>query len=271
MSSLSTIDQIEPFYFGPPTGRLFGCYHEPPSWPARDQGVVLCYPSGQEYIRSHRACHHLAARLARAGFPTLRFDYSATGDSAGDDQEAGLEQWTVDLRLAVDELKARGGVEQVIVVGLRMGASLALMAAPGIPGLAGLVLWEPVVDGRRYLAELQARHDETIMRFFTRPKDYVPGAPVTELLGFAVGDGLLDATERLDLLQLPAPRGKPVLLIESHDKPEIAELHEHLQRGARSTHIKVPSFTVWVEDVDKGLVPQQVIEAIAGWLDRSFA
>lgn len=269
MSTPLTAGGIEPFFFGPPARQLFGCYHEPPAWPARDEGVVLCYPAGQEYIRSHRACHHLAARIARAGFPTLRFDYFGTGDSAGEDEDADLEQWEADLRLAVAELKARGGVEQVIVLGLRLGASLALVAAPRIAGLAGLVLWEPVVSGRRYLAELRSQHEDAILRFFATPKDYTPGAD-RELLGFAVGDSLLRTVDGLDLLQIPPPRGKPVLLIESHAKPEIAELQKHLHAGATSSHVQVPSFTVWVEDVDKGLVPQPLIEAIAVWLERSF-
>jgi hypothetical protein len=33
----------------------------------------------------------------------------------------------------------------------------------------------------------------------------------------------------------------------------------------------VPTFTVWVEDVDKGLVPQPILEAIVAWLERSIA
>jgi hypothetical protein len=34
------------------------------------------------------------------------------------------------------------------------------------------------------------------------------------------------------------------------------------------SHETIPSFTVWVEDVDKGLVPQQIIEAIIAWLEK---
>lgn len=271
MSIMPVADQIDPFFFGPSDRQLYGCYHEPPTWPAREQGVVLCYPAGQEYIRSHRACHHLAAQIARAGFPTLRFDYYGTGDSAGDDKDSDLDQWQTDLRLAIAELKARSGVEQVILAGLRLGASLALLAAPRTAGLAGLVLWEPIVNGRQYLAELQTQHDEVISRFFAQPKGYRPGVFSAELLGFALSDSMYCAIEGLDLLQASLPQGKNVLLIESHAKPEIAALQANLQKSARSTHTQVPSFTVWVEDVDKGLVPQQVIEAIMAWMERGFA
>lgn len=268
MTLSPTTEQVEPFFFG--KHQLFGCYHEPPVWPTREQGVIICYPFGQEYIRSYRACHHLAARIARAGFPTLRFDYCGTGDSAGDDQDANLDRWQADLSVAVAELKARSGAEQIIVVGLRLGASLALTAAAKLSGLAGLVLWEPVVNGRQYLAELNKRHADTIMRFFAQPKGYTASERPHELLGFAVSEAMLNGLETLDLLQALVPRGKPMLLIDSHDDPAIIALQRHVEQTARSIHLKVPSFTVWVEDVDKGLVPQAVIEAITAWLERSF-
>jgi alpha/beta superfamily hydrolase len=263
-------DQLEPFFFGPAGRQLFGCYHEPSGWPSRDHGVVICYPAGQEYIRSHRACHHLAVHAARAGFPVLRFDYFGTGDSQGDDSEGHIEQWQADLRLAVDELCARSGVSQVILAGLRLGASLALQGATQISNLAGLALWEPVVSGRAYIAEQHARHGETMLRFFVQPKDYNPKARPAELLGLAISEAQLSAIESIDLLQVRPPPGKQVLLIDNQAGAELAALAAHLQPQVRLTHQQIPSFTVWVEDVDKGLVPQQVIEAIGSWLEREF-
>lgn len=266
----ATTDQIEPFFFGPEDRRLFGSYHEPQGWPSREQGVIICYPFGQEYIRSHRACRHLAAQIARAGFPTLRFDYFGTGDSLGTDEETNFEQWHADLRKAVAELRARSGVEQVILVGLRLGASLALSAASQTADLAGLVLWEPVVNGRNYLNELRAQHEETIMRFFVLPKDYQPAAQPAELLGFALSDTMRASLEQVDLLTLMPPRARPVLLVENQPTADLAALNERLAAGGKATHAHVPCFTVWIDDVDKGLVPQQVIDTITAWLDRVF-
>ncbi|WP_129674305.1 serine aminopeptidase domain-containing protein [Candidatus Chloroploca sp. Khr17] len=271
MTSMPTHEPIEPAFFGPPSHRLFGCYHEPQGWPVRDYGIVICYPIGQEYLRSHRACQYLASAAARAGFPTLRFDYYGTGDSAGDPDELALEHWRNDLLLAVEELRARSGVGPVILAGLRLGASLALTAAAQIDDLAGLVLWEPVVHGNAYLDELVALHDEAILRYFVRPQDYTPSPRPAELLGFPVGAPLRTALEKLDLLAVPPPRARPILLIESHSMPEHAALANHLGARARLTHEHVPSFTVWTDDVDKGLVPNQVIAAIVAWLEKVFA
>lgn len=270
MTSAPAHEPIEPCFFGPRARRLFGCYHEPQTWPAREYGVVLCYPVGQEYIRSHRACQHLASAIARAGFPTLRFDYYGTGDSAGDPDEVDLSRWRGDLALAVEELRARSGVGPVVVAGLRLGASLALTAAPRIDDLAGLVLWEPVVSGSAYLDELAAQHDEAILRYFVQPQDYLRTARPAELLGFPVGGPLRAALESLDLLAAQPPRARPLLLVESHGAPEHAALAARLGTGAKLAHEHVPSFTVWTDDVDKGLVPREVIAAIVAWLEKVF-
>jgi pimeloyl-ACP methyl ester carboxylesterase len=261
-------DQVEPFFFGPRARQLYGCYHEPSAWPSRETGVVVCYPAGQEYIRSHRACHHLAVHAARAGFPVLRFDYFGTGDSQGDDQEGDFNQWRADLRQAVDELCARGGVDQVVLAGLRLGASLALSTASQISNVRGLILWEPVVNGQTHIEELQRRHAETIMRFFVQPKDYNPNALPTELLGFAISEAQLRAIQSIDLLTIRPPSGKPVLLVENQGNPELAACAKHLESTGRLTYQQIASFTTWVEDVDKGLVPQPVIEAITHWLEQ---
>lgn len=264
-------DQLEPFFFGPGTHQLYGCYHEPSVWPSRETGVVVCYPAGQEYIRSHRACYHLAMNAARAGFPVLRFDYYGTGDSQGDDHDAHLDQWRADLKQAVEELCARSGVEQVVLAGLRLGASLAYNSAGQLPNVSGLVLWEPVVNGQTHIKELQARHNETIRRFFVQPKDFNPDARPTELLGFALNEAQLQAIEAINLLQIKPPPGKPVLLIENQSSPELSAFADHLGTTGQLTYQHIESFTTWVEDVDKGLVPQQVIEAITHWLEQEAA
>src|SRR4051812_18625410 len=95
-----------PLYFGPPDRPLFGAFHSSSKavasdvWQSLPRGaaVVLCSPFGHEEHHAHRSERHLAELLARAGFPVLRFDYDATGDSAGDDREGGrVEAWRASI------------------------------------------------------------------------------------------------------------------------------------------------------------------------------
>src|SRR5262249_13879402 len=122
--------------------------------PARRAGIVICHPIGDDYIRAHRALRHLAERLQRAGFAVLRFDFAGTGDSSGD--ERGVERvrtWIGDVGRAVDELRARADVEEVCVAGLRLGATLAAVAAAERGDVDAVVLWSAYLDGRSYVEE----------------------------------------------------------------------------------------------------------------------
>jgi alpha/beta superfamily hydrolase len=121
---------MNPIFFGPSERQLYGVYH-PPRGAPRDLGVLLCYPAPQEYMRTHWAMRRLATLLSQRGFHVLRFDYYATGDSAGESSEAALGTWSRDIGLAASELRDVAGVGTVSAVGLRLGATLAAQATAG--------------------------------------------------------------------------------------------------------------------------------------------
>jgi dienelactone hydrolase len=270
-TSVSTADQLEPFFFGPPDRHLYGCYHEPGAWPAREQAVLICSPFGQEYIRAHRACQHLATTVAAAGFPAMRFDYFGTGDSSGESEEATLGQWLENIDDACEELRNRSAAGSVVLAGLRLGASLALDAASRRSDVAGLVLWEPVLEGRQYLDELKRLHAEAIARFFIAPSDHKPTSRPSELIGFALGDQMLADLERVDVRSSQLPRSRPAAVIDNSASRALADIADAWGSAATVAYLHMPSFAAWAEDVDKGLVPHAVIEAIAAWLDEVFA
>lgn len=151
-----------PVNFGDPARRLTGIYHSPESSGEKGACALLCNPFGQEAIRSHRMLRVLADRLCRNGVFVLRFDYYATGDSAGEDHEGEIEGWIADVRQAHTELVRRSGCTRVSWFGLRLGASLAALASGRVAGPPSqLVLWDPVVDGSSYLADLARAHVES--------------------------------------------------------------------------------------------------------------
>ena len=84
----------------------------------------------------YRVWRILAERLAGVGFDVLRFDYEGTGDSAGDPEEPGrLEAWIGNIERVVEEARALAGASEVALVGLRIGATLALQAAASRGGV----------------------------------------------------------------------------------------------------------------------------------------
>lgn len=84
----------------------------------------------------------------------LRFDFMGSGDSDGDLAEASLEGALGDVHAAVAALRERVGTAPVSLLGLRLGATIASLAADTIPDLRHLVLWAPVINGGRYMQEL---------------------------------------------------------------------------------------------------------------------
>lgn len=149
---------IESFHSGPRGRRRYCSLHRPMTRLVRSTGVVLCYPLGHEYYRAHRAYVKLADQLAHLGFPVLRFDYIGSGDSDGSVGHARLDDWLDDVLGAVDELRRSESVSSIALGGLRFGATLSMLAAQRSHAVQTLMLWDPVLNGTRYIDALHRLH-----------------------------------------------------------------------------------------------------------------
>ncbi|HJS21855.1 MAG TPA: hydrolase 2, exosortase A system-associated [Steroidobacteraceae bacterium] len=134
-----------------PHGRIF-CLHRA----ARGEAcVVVVPPFAEEMNRSRRMWSLLAAPLAAAGVGMLIPDLHGTGESDGDFADARWNSWNEDLDLACRFAREQG-VRRVALLGVRLGALLALdylrrLASPASAGIARLILWQPVLDGRQHV------------------------------------------------------------------------------------------------------------------------
>jgi uncharacterized protein len=221
---------MTPFQFGPPGRRLFGIHYRGAVAQAgvRASAVLLCNPFGQEAVRSHRMFRLLSERLARAGHDVLRFDYYGTGDSMGDDLDGDLAGWAGDVHEADRELHVRSGSKRTVWIGMRLGAAVALRAAKNAPdGLARLVLWDPVLDGGRYLQHLRERHVASLEEAFSLPPVPAPAQLarnpanfVGEAIGFALPAPL---REQVAALRLPDHRwpARPASIVVLTDPSDV--------------------------------------------------
>jgi alpha/beta superfamily hydrolase len=134
---------------------LFAWIHQPASGVARG-AVVLCPPLGREHFCSYVTLREMADRFAERDVLTVRFDYAGTGDSSGDWHSCDqLDEWQESIRVMVDAVREQG-IEDVALVGLRIGATLAAKATERVRQLRSLVLWDPVASGSRYIREQRA-------------------------------------------------------------------------------------------------------------------
>jgi pimeloyl-ACP methyl ester carboxylesterase len=226
---------MKPAYFGSSSRPLFGVHELPRAAAgpveARGDVVLLCYPGVQEYNMAHWAFRRLSSLLAREGFHVFRFDWSGTGDSWGHTADATPETWVGDVREAVHELRDASGAASVAIVGMRLGGAMAAIACSDL-GLADeLVLWDPVVRGRRYIAELEdldARENTRLLKRIPLRR--------RELVGFPFPDHLRAAIEHLNLLTCPLPRVKRATLVVGSENEEYRVLEERLSHSGVDTH-----------------------------------
>ena len=196
-------------------------------------GAVLCNPFGQEAIRAHRMMRILAERLARDGHPVLRFDYFGSGDSMGGDLDADLDGWAIDVLEADRELQSRIGAARTVWIGMRLGGTVALRAANHArEHVQRLILWDPVLDGERYLRELREKHVTSLGTAFSltpKPAPAVlaldPGRYRDEAIGFAVSALLRKQLALLNPSSPPWPeRPLPITVLNDPDDPDGRDL-----------------------------------------------
>jgi pimeloyl-ACP methyl ester carboxylesterase len=265
---------IEPFYFGSQSHRLFGMYHPPLGSRVRDVGAVLCYPMGQEYIRAHRGFVYLAGRLSLEGFHVLRFDYYGCGDSAGEGSEVTVSGSVADVSLAADEL-VRAGMTRLALIGLRLGAALAMLCARQRDDVEAVILWEPVIRGADYVAELDDAHRAWLSGAFAGLRRGGNAPQSQEVMGFPMPDSLRKELADCDLTTLTRPPARHVHVLSHTEERQYAELATSMTpRRGHAGYAQVSYPHTWGRGKtvgDKGLVPVRALEHIRTQLLEVFA
>jgi hypothetical protein len=265
---------VEPFFFRSESP-LYGYLLRPQGRP-RSTAAILCYPWGDEYTRFHRAFRQWSLLLAAEGFCVLRFDFSGIGDSAGQPAGWSLSRWRDDVLAAVSQLRSRVGPGPLALCGLRLGATLGAMAAPSIPGLRALLLWDPICDGALYVQELGQLQQTMLSRAHALAR--APGGadddrfaspdPGDEVLGFP-----FPATLRSELaslrLTLPIPH-LPVRTLLLRTRPDQEPLPAAGQASDAGTlerlEVPLPEAWQWQEALARVLVPTRVVQQAVSWL-----
>lgn len=197
-----------------------------------EHGNVCLVPALFEEKRSaHRAMVDFARALARVGWWVLHLDLSGTGNSPGDLVALTVEDWIDNVVNGVDWLRKRSDQLPTVLVGVRAGALIAAPAAAAMePAPIGLHLWQPVVDGGRYLAQMQTRR---------RIQDGLTGlleeamernGEVVDVDGFAVGPSLYEGLRARNLAAEKLPPGMPVQILQISARERLLPDFQALQQ-----------------------------------------
>ncbi len=151
---------IEPLFIGAPESQLYGVLHTHSDYCADKLPILICQPIGHEYMRCHRSVRILATELARKGYPVFRFDYAGSGDSAHQLQDVHLYYWKENIEFAKDYLLNRYSAKKCHIIAIRFGAALTLTS--NLQLIDKSILWDPVLEGKKYIEDLEAFHQHAL-------------------------------------------------------------------------------------------------------------
>jgi alpha-beta hydrolase superfamily lysophospholipase len=265
------LDELnEAFYFPSGDYKLFAWLHWPMGAKRSDIGLVICKPFGYETICAHRSMRMFAETAVALGIPVLRFDYVGTGDSADSDLASGqIGPWLQDVAAAVSELRRRTGIKRVCLLGFRLGALLATVAAARGAAVDALILVAPVLDGRRYLRELRtialagagaANASHSVK--------HAASVGSLEVSGYLLSAATVEQLSQIEVSALAARPAAEVLIIDRDDLPAARAWSETLVGlGAHARYLALPGFVKMIMTPPQyALVPQVMLEAARDWL-----
>ncbi|WP_394827908.1 serine aminopeptidase domain-containing protein [Pendulispora albinea] len=283
-----------PLFFGPADRALFGWIHRPSaSVPHAKLGLVVCNPFGYEAVCAHRSLRHFAVSAAAAGVPAMRFDYDGTGNSDGNDLDPNrVKAWLDSIHHAIETLRASTGVASVCLLGLRLGALLAAVAASERDDVSGLIAVAPVLSGKMYVRELRMLQSALALSTGPAPgsmstapaRPDAPTAPaskaapplagdeVHEAVGFALTAVTKTSLAAIDLLRQERRPPPSVLVLDRVDLPGADKWAERLAAsGAKVDVRRLPGYVEMMLDPHRAEPPLKMIHTSTTWLKERAA
>lgn len=266
----------EPLYFPAAASRLFAWLHWHPRQ-SSDTGLVICKPFGYEGLCAHRSLRAFAQTAAASGVPTLCFDYAGTGDSMDIDPSSDqIEAWVHDVVSAVAELRQRTHVKRICLLGFRLGALLACLAARRT-NVQALILAAPILSGRSYLRELRTaqsmansarRSDQAALGRSANNNGTNAGDDAMEVAGYPLSAKSIASLEQIDLSMLGPPPVSRLLVIDRKGMPTARAWTESVSAGVKQA--EYVSHSGFVEMMMTAPVytriPTEIVACVEQWL-----
>ncbi len=267
----------EPFFFQHDGTRLFAVLHQARG-PGADVGVVFCHPYGEEKQLVDRVFVRFGRQLAAAGFPVVRFDCRGYGESQGELADSTLETQIVETLAATALLRTRMAVRSVVLLGLRLGATVAALAAERAPDVSGAILWSPIVSGRLYARELlrQKLAGQLALQERSATREQIVESLKAdgriEFEGGYLTLGMFESISGIDLARTVTGRGKQILVntIEHRSRnygPYEALVNAYRAAGDNADLVVAEAREYWdVRSMFDGVFPDHLYAATLEWM-----
>jgi pimeloyl-ACP methyl ester carboxylesterase len=250
-----------------------------PSAECSTTGIVIVGPIGYERLRRYREIVSLARDLAHQKYPVIYFDQQGEGESSGEFQNFNLTTRVEDITSAVHELKRHAEVDELVLIGIRLGAVLAVLGAAK-HHVKRLVLCDPICNPANYAIDL-LRGNIVLQQQYqgnlkTTPelREHLKQGGTISIYGFPMGYSLLEELEQINLMPyLEKFTGRTVLLhfVKTHGsiKKDIAHWEQLLKTHGECETIGIESNFAWTEKKFLTSRLDVLNEEIIRWLKMS--
>ena len=239
-------------------GQNFGWLHHANG----DRGVVMCAAMGYEALCAHQSWRVLADKLAAAGLPTLRFDYPGAGDSLDDANDPmPYDSWRRSIKEATAWMRETLGVQEIVLIGFRIGATLAAEAGEA----SHPVQLAPVVKGSAYLRELRIL-SRMLAERESGPRERGASESEINLEGFTTNASLLSAIKSIDLTGLAICPARRVLIVTEGSARHVEDYAARLiELGATVETMTLDNYEALAPARAPRPAPMSDFEKIVAW------
>ena len=231
----------EPFFFSSQNGQLFGVWR---GADAPSRVWVFCPPFAEEEKSARRTLTEIALAFQTKNQASLVFSLRGTGDSEGDFSQISLADWRADIVAACREVQNRAPEAELCVLGVRLGASLALQCAAEVRAKQ-LVLIEPILGGRSFLMQMNARKKlRAQLTGGGNSPETSTDSEITDLDGWPLGKPLREGLNALDVRRETPKFAGEIRVFQIGPRAEVAPPLQSWadELGANTQAIVMPAF-----------------------------
>ena len=279
LDSRYLMNSIErPFFFHNKKAKLFGVLHAPENEEAK-QGFVFCHPFMEEKLWTHRVFVSFARELVKKGYAVLRFDHYGHGDSEGAFKDADINGYLSDINTAIEQLKGEvPSIEHVNLLGMRFGCMTAATISEQRDDIHQLILWEPVIDGARYMQEMLRSNLATQMAVFGEVKtkrdelvEQMKSGNTVNVDGYDISHALYEQGSSLSLKGDKKFKGDCLIIqmnkkLQQPIKKDLQELSDSYQRSSIAV---VEEMAFWREIKESYFRAGNLYKETLQWLERN--
>ncbi len=201
---------IEPFFLPFGDDRLF-CNFTIPTFIKPEASILYLHPFAEEMHKSRRMAALQVREFASKGYAVLQIDLLGCGDSTGDFEDASWDNWRRCVEIAIDWLTNRMNVP-IILWGLRTGGMLAVDISQKFVNIAGIILWQPIINGANFINQflrirvatemLASKQERTGIK---QLRDKIVSGESVEIGGYTLSSSLALSIDKMDLLNTAIP------------------------------------------------------------------